>query len=99
MASNDERSVFFAHFSTVMREDCVVTSFVTLFVVRLRTARAKRITLVSAKLRIFGSVATNPVTTVELTMFFLPLLAVAVLLASMITLMQKKLILCLLLKD
>ena len=92
IASNDERLVFLAHFSTVISEDWRVTSPVALLVTRLLTARAKRITLASVQAVIFGSVATKPLTTVELMMFFLPLLAL-VLLAS-IFVDAKKLMLC-----
>ena len=83
MASKDERSVFFAHFSTVINEDCRVTSPVSLLITWLPTARAKRMTLDSEHVVIFGSVATYPRTTVELKTFSLPLPAFwLVLLAS-----------------
>ena len=90
MASNDVRLVFFAHFSTVMSYDWLVVSPDFLEVDLVRTARAKRITLASAKLWIEGSVAMKPRTTVLLTRLLLPRLAVRlVLLASIITMMLK----------
>lgn len=90
MASNDERLVFFDHFSTVMSDDWLVVSPDFLEVDLVRTARAKRMTLASAKLRTTGSVAMKPRTTVLFTRVLLPRLAVRlVLLASIITMMLK----------